>query len=189
MAKKNGTGKKHPKMGHNSALSDDERRALTLHHKNLYEAADAIVEKAKADRTAVGDQAKADLGKGALADIKDMIAIKDETMLKANLERSLRIARWLGAPVGTQMSMFDMPQDARALEDGRTAGMEGKRCEPPQHLAVVDHQQWISGWHEGQTILASAFKKLKPMEEEAPPAQPDESQIDLSERHDLETAQ
>lgn len=163
----------HAKTGHNSALTDDERRALTLHHKGLYEAADALVEKAKADRKSVADLAKADLGKGATADIKDMIANSDDKKLKVSLERTLRLARWLGMPVGTQVNMFEAPVEDRAAEDGRTAGMEGKPCDPPRHLAVSSHQAWIGGWHEGQTVLASAFKKLRPEPQpEPPPPQP-----------------
>jgi hypothetical protein len=61
------------RLTRHSILTDEEKRALTLHHKRAYEAADALVEKAKADRTAIADLAKSDLGKGALADIKDMI--------------------------------------------------------------------------------------------------------------------
>lgn len=169
----------HSKPGHNSALTDDERRALTRHHKGLYEAADALVEKAKADRTSVANLAKADLGKGAIADIKDMIANGDEKVLKANLERTLRLARWLGMPVGTQVNMFEAPVEDRAAEDGRGAGMEGKACDPPRHLAVTSHQAWIGGWHDGQTVLASAFKKLRPEpqpEAPAPEAQPESEQ-------------
>jgi hypothetical protein len=91
--KKNGNGEASG-LGHNSTLTDEEKRALTLHHKRKYEAADALVEKAKADRTAIADQAKHDLGKGALADIKDMI-IADSDKMKALL--SARCA-WRGGP-------------------------------------------------------------------------------------------
>lgn len=155
--------------GHNSQLSDDERRALTLHHKRLYEAADALVEKAKADRKAVTDLARADLGKSALGDIKDLIAATDEKTTKAKLERMLRIARWAGLPVGTQLAMFDFMPDDKAAEEGKTAGMAGDVCQPPAHWPASAHQRWIEAWHEGQAILASAFqKKREPATAEAP---------------------
>lgn len=147
------------KPGHNSQLTDDERRALTLHHKQLYEAADALVEKAKDDRKAVADLAKSDLGKGAVADIKALIEFADITKARGQIETAMRLARWCGMPVGTQSHMFEAPADRR--EDGKIAGMEGKACQPPQHLAQVEAQKWIEGWHEGQTILASAFKKKR----------------------------
>lgn len=155
------------KPGHNSQLTDDERRALTLHHKRAYEMADSIVEKAKADRSAVAELAKHDLGKGVVAEIKEMIAFADTKKLKGALERTMRLARWLGLPVGTQSQMFEAVTDH--AEEGKTAGMSGDKCEPPQHLAQDATQKWISGWHEGQTILASAFKKKRdPKDDEKP---------------------
>lgn len=171
----------HGQPGHNSVLTDEERRALTLHHKKLYEAADALVEKAKSDRTAVADLAKADLGKGALADIKDMILAANDKKMKAIVERTLRLARWAGLAVGTQTNLFEPVADP--FEDGKTAGMQGDSCDPPKSLAVDAAQKWIAGWHDGQTVLASAFKKKR---EPVGTDTPDPSQIDLSERPDLQ---
>lgn len=167
--------------GHNSALTDEEKRALTLHHKKKYEAADALVEKAKADRTAIADLAKSDLGKGALADIKDMILAGDGKKMKAVLERAQRLARWAGLKVGSQPQLFEAAQVDHA-EEGKTAGMSGTTCEPPKTLAQDSAQLWISGWHEGQTILMAAFKKKRDPGNIAPPA----GQIDLSERTDIQ---
>jgi hypothetical protein len=151
----------HAQPGHNSSLTDDERRALTLHHVRLYEAAEAIVEKAKAERKAVADQAKADLGRGAMADVKDLIVARDEKVIKADLERRLRIARWSGLPIGTQLAMFDFMPDDRAAEQGKVAGMCGEVCQPPGHLTPSGQQRWIGAWHDGQAVLASAFAKKK----------------------------
>lgn len=161
MAKKkdgNGIG-----PGHNSMLTDDEKRAMTLHHKRKYEAADALVEKAKADRTAIADLAKSDLGKGALADIKDMILADNPKKMKSVLERAQRLARWAGLNVGSQPQLFEAAQ-ADNFEDGKTAGMSGDTCEPPKRLAQDAQQLWISGWHDGQTVLMAAFKKKRPVE-------------------------
>src|ERR1700759_443641 len=132
MARKNGTGA--PGPGHNSQLTDDEKRALTLHHKRAYEAADALVERAKADRTAVADLAKSDLGKGAVADIKDMILADNPKKMKSVLERAQRLARWAGLKVGSQPQLFEQAETDRH-EDGKTAGMSGDHCKPPIGLA------------------------------------------------------
>lgn len=179
--KKEGNGAaKHGAPGHNSTLTDDEKRALTLHHKRLYEAADAIVEKAKSDRTAVADLAKSDLGKGALADIKDMIVADNPKKMKSVLERAQRLARWAGLKVGSQPQLFEAAQ-VDHFEDGKTAGMSGLSCDAPKSLSVEGSQQWISGWHEGQTVLMAAFKKKRPVDGS-------DGQIDLSERTDLNAA-
>ena len=152
-----------PTIGQNSTLTDDEKRAMTLHHKRNYEAADALVEKAKADRTAIADLAKSDLGKGALADIKDMIIADNPKKMKAVLERAQRLARWAGLMVGTQPQLFEAAQ-VDHTEDGKTAGMSGVTCEPPKGLAVDASQFWIQGWHDGQTVLMAAFKKKRPID-------------------------
>lgn len=167
-----------PGVGHNSELSDEERRALTLHHMRLYEAADALVEKAKSDRTAVADLAKSDLGKGALADIKDMMLYGDPKKMKGVLDRTQRLARWLGLPVGTQAQLFEVKVDH--AEEGKTAGMSGLPCQPPKSLAVDASQKWIAGWGEGQSVLASAFKKKRPVDGSAA----DPAQVDLEEAID-----
>lgn len=180
MAKDKGNGASAPGAGHNSQLTDDEKRALTLHHKVLYEAADALVETAKANRTAVADLAKSDLGKGALADIKDIILADNPKKMKSVLERAQRLARWAGLKVGSQPQLFEAAQTDHK-EDGKTAGMSGVACEPPKTLAVTAQQMWITGWHEGQTILMSAFKKKRPVDGSAATAQ-----IDLSERKDIQ---
>ncbi len=160
---------------HNSQLTDDEKRAMTLHHKRKYEAADALVEKAKADRTAIADLAKSDLGKGALADIKDMIIADSDKKMKALLERTMCLARWAGIPVGTQTNLFERVSDP--FEDGKTAGMSGDKCEPPARMAQDHAQLWIGGWHEGQTVLMAAFKKKRPVDAPVPPT----AQVDIEE--------
>lgn len=152
------------KPGHNSAaheLTDDERRALMLHHKRMYLAADALVEKAKADRKAVTDLAASDLGKGAVGEIKEMIELDDEKKLKARVERTFRLARWMGLPVGTQANLFEQRAAASYADEGKTAGMSGERCDPPEQLAIDSQQEWIRGWHDGQAILARAFGKRR----------------------------
>lgn len=170
-----------PGPGHNSALTEDERRALTLHHKAKYEAADALVEKAKNDRTAVADLAKSDLGKGALADIKDLILASSDKKMKAMVERAMRLARLAGLKIGTQTNLFEPLVDY--ADTGRVAGMEGRECKVPDGYSQEAGQQWISGWHEGQSVLASAFKKKRPVDGSA--ATTDPNQMDLSERTDV----
>jgi hypothetical protein len=166
-------------VGHNSQLTDEEKRALTFHHAKAYDAADAMVEKAKNDRASVVDLAKADLGHGAKADIKDLLTANTPAKMKAVFDRVQRLARWAGLPVGSQTQLFEKTPDS--FEDGKVAGMSGDKCEPPKEFAQDSAQKWISGWHEGQTILASAFVKKRP-------PVPASGQIDLSDRKDLSEA-
>ena len=173
MAKKNGGA---AGLGHNSTLTDDEKRALTFHHAKAYEVADALVEKAKKDRAAVVDLAKADLGRGAKADIVDLLTANTPAKMKAVVERVQRLARWAGLPVGTQPQLFERTADA--FEEGKVAGMQGEKCEPPLSLAQDAFQLWISGWHDGQATLMRAFTKKR---QPAPPPQSvsDPAQMDI----------
>ncbi|MGY4614794.1 hypothetical protein ACVWZ4_000021 [Bradyrhizobium sp. USDA 4472] len=172
MAKKNGTAG----PGHNSTLTDDEKRALTFHHARAYEIAEALVEKAKKDRAAVVDLAKADLGRGAKADIIDLLTANTPAKMKAVVERVQRLARWAGLPIGSQPQLFEPAADQ--FEAGKVAGMQGDKCEPPLSLAQDQFQLWISGWHDGQAILMRAFAKKR---QPAPPADPTNSSPNISE--------
>jgi hypothetical protein len=154
---------KQPSNGHNSSLTDDERRALTLHHKRQYEAAEAVVERAKAERKAVADLAKSELGKGAVGDIKDMIVYADHDKARAMLERTTRLAKWMGMPVGFQVDLFAdrAPVEEKWAQEGFTAGLAGDTCQPPVTMPPSGAQIWISQWHRGQAILTSAFAKVR----------------------------
>jgi len=151
-SKTNGEETAGPGPGHNHELTDDERRALALHHKRAWMEADELVEAAKAD-----------LGKGALADIRDLILFDDDVKAKATIERHMRLARWAGVPIGFQVDMFGdrQPDDVRHEAAGKTAGMAGETCAPPAHLGPADAQLWIRGWHSGQAVLASALGKRR----------------------------
>lgn len=178
--------------GHNKPeLTEDERRALTYAHRADWERAEATVKAATAARKAVEDLAKSELGKGAVADIKELILLdmpKGNEALHASIERSLRLARWANAPVGAQFS-FDVdrrPETDRAFENGKTAGLKGEPKKAPHDHSVPQHDAWCNGWDTGYGILMSDFRsKMKPMNEK--PAAEGE-QMDLAARGDLPPA-
>ncbi|MCA1831206.1 MAG: hypothetical protein LC750_00400 [Actinobacteria bacterium] len=155
--------------GHNKPeLTDDEQRALLLQHKKSYEAALAVKKQADADFKNACKRAKAECGKGAVADIKDAIALEapgGQMEIEAEIARKHRIARWMGLPVGAEPIMFEM-QDRRqavdiAYDNGKAAGMSGDDMRPPHDPSVPQYQRWLEGWHDGQEILLSALGKVK----------------------------
>lgn len=176
--------------GHNKPeLTEDEKRVLIYQHKAAYELAMKGLAAAKAEVLRVCKLAKAECGKDAVADIKDLILLDHPTggeVLKIKIERQLRLARWANASVGTQFRFDDFdgtPAVDAARELGKTAGLKGDTCKPPYDPSVPQYDSWINGWQEGQAVLASNFReKLKPMSEK--PAA-DGEQMDLSERKDL----
>lgn len=158
-----------PGVGHNQ-LTDDQRAALTFHHKRKYEAALALKKKAEADFKNACKVAKSELGDDAVADIKDMIALdteEGEARLKAEAARIAKVARWMGMPVGSEPDMFSTdrtPAVDRAFALGRKAGLAGENCSPPHSPETEQHKRWMEGFHEGQAVLAKGIKPLTPRE-------------------------
>lgn len=155
----------------NSELTDDEQRALLLQHKRHYEDALAAKKSADAALKNICKKAKAECGKNAVADIKDAIALDEpggRDAIEQEIARKHRIARWMGLPVGAQPQMFESedrrPATDVAYDAGKGAGMGGQDMRPPYDPSVPQHQRWLEGWHDGQEILASAFKKLEPLD-------------------------
>ena len=176
-------------VGHNDiGLTEDEERALTYSWRRKWETAEAKVKAAIAERKAIEDGAKSELGKQAVKTIKELIALeqpKGNEALQAAIERSLRLARWVNAPVGSQFSFFEdrTPAEERAYDIGKTAGLAANPCKPPYDPSVPQYQRWLDGWHDGNAINLSNFRdKLKKLE---PRVGGDGVQMDLSERADL----
>ncbi len=86
----------------------------------------------------------------------------DSELEETNRQR-IRIAKFLGMPIGTQMGFFDsIPDEAatpsmvqRAHEQGIVAGNTAVNLDDCPHDADTDvWQEWTKGWHEGQAALA-----------------------------------
>lgn len=191
-------GKDHadtPAPGDNSAkfeLTDDERRALTLHHKRHY--IDALSHKKAADAAFknICKKAKAECGPHAVTNIKDLIALDEpggEAELRAEVERKLQMARWCNSVVGTQFGMFDAdrtPSVDRAFEAGKVAGMSGESRNPPHDPSVPQYHKWLEGWNEGQGTLARAFAK-KPVDQPAEMEAEDTSHVPFAPPEEVRT--
>jgi len=155
----------------NSELTDDEKRALLIVHKGAYEQALADKKAADAEFKNICKKAVAECGKSAVAEIKAAIMLDapgGKMAVEAEIARLHRVARWMGLPVGAEPMMFEMvdrrPAVDIAYDQGKAGGMAGVTAQPPYDTSVPQYQRWLEGWHDGQEIVASAFKKLEPME-------------------------
>jgi ribosome modulation factor len=151
-------------VGHNSKpepkaeLTPDQQRALFLQHKDHYAVALAAKKKADADLKNVCKVAKAE---GFTAEqIKAAIAFETpegEAKETAKLKQILQAAAWVGAPIGTQLAMFDEPDRTpsvdRAFDEGKQAGLQGLVRKPPYSPEVPQHDAWMNGWYEGQKAI------------------------------------
>lgn len=166
-------GRSPPAAGHNSDLTEAERRAILV--KGLRFLEEMIVEK-DAVVTDIRNYRKKLIAYGF-----ESFEIDYALKLRKNKEsdeidrrrREIIIAQFLNHPIGTQVDLFDedrTPAVDRAAAEGKIAGAEGKSCVSPHQPGTEQDQSWINGWHEGQADLASGFRKL----EDATPAQADE---------------
>lgn len=145
-------------------LTDAELQGLFEHHKGNYEK--ALAAKKKADATFKDICKKAKAESVSIADIKLAIDLEDdggEERLREKIERTHRVARWLGLPVGTQPSFFDevdrTPSVDKAEAEGHRSGLKGESANPPPHFGMAQQQAWLTGWHTGQKVLTDRIRQ------------------------------
>lgn len=154
-------------IGHNGGepLTDDQLQALTRQHAQKRARLVDMEKKAKADRMNFDKVIKAELGAKGLADIKlleQLSTPEGEAELIAEMERQARVARWSGLLIGAQGDLFEEDRrtaEEKAYEAGKRAGLSGENCQPPSGHSAESSSQWVSGWHDGQAVLASGFMK------------------------------
>ncbi|MDB5612120.1 MAG: hypothetical protein JWP25_9020 [Bradyrhizobium sp.] len=138
-------------------LDDDQRQVLFFSHKKSYEDALAAKKTAAANFLNATKLAKAELGKGAIKDIKTALALEldgGEETLKADIENQLRVARWMGAPLGSQADLFGdadrTPLADRAFAEGRRDGIAGNACRTDHAPSTEAYTRFMAGYQEGQ---------------------------------------
>jgi hypothetical protein len=150
-----------PGEGHNSSISDDERRALAFQHRDKYASALATKKSADALFKNVCKSAKAELGDGAVEVIKHLIALQEpegEEAIRENLQLQADALRWAGVPLGTQID-FDlrepdrMPSVDRAFEEGKRMSAEGRPAKPEYDPSTPQYRAFMDGYADDQTRL------------------------------------
>lgn len=149
-------------------LTDDQKAALFFQHAKQYEK--ALDTKKQAD-AAFKNVCKLIKSEGSSVEEIKLAAMSPEALdakIRAEIERSQRLSRWLGMPVGTQISLLDeidrTPSTDKARADGKRAGLAGLDASPPFAKHLPQAQDWLDGWHEGQAVVAAGFKQ-KPVDE------------------------
>lgn len=146
-------------------LNDDQLQVLFFQHKNMIGQRLAAKKKADAEFKNACKIAKAELGKNAVEDIKlaaELDTEEGEAILKDRIERQLRVARWMGASVGTQFAMFDedrTPAADRAEAEGKRDGLEGKPRKCDYAPSTEQYRKYMAGYDKGQEQLGlKSFK-------------------------------
>lgn len=144
------------------AMTEDQKTALRFHHKKKITTAQKAKERAVADLRNCRKQAKADCGDEGLKEID--VAIKmdspeGEALARAEVDRLIRVAKWMGADIGQQLELMDTVPQRDWYEDGKRAGLAGETGKPPEGLVQEDGQKWLTGWQAGQKVLLDDFGK------------------------------
>jgi hypothetical protein len=155
--KKKGAGKVKAVAVTLEDLTDEEAQLLLEQHKDSYEDALAAKKKAAAEFLNVCKKAKADLGAKAVEMIKDAIDLdtpEGEARFKADLERKLKVAKWIGsdALAGTQFEMFaDSGKDSvrRAEDEGLRNGRSGKALKTDYAPGTREYDAFVDAHHRG----------------------------------------
>lgn len=157
-----------PGPGHNKPeFTGDERFALLARHKKAIVALrEAKKEAAKAVKDAE-KLCKSELGDDAVLEIDHMIELETaegEARFKAKVEREVRVAQWMGLPVGSNGNLFDLvdrtPAVDRAAANGKRDGLAGEPARPNCDPSVPQYAAYMAGYAEGQKIMFN----IKPLD-------------------------
>lgn len=151
-------------------LTEDQARGLFFNHLKLIKKANAAVAEIEIELRAAKKSLKEvkTLVKAEgtlLTDIDTALRIEDgeEATIRGEIERQIRVAKWLNAPMGFQLDLLDQdrrPSGDKAFEEGKIAGLKGLAAKPPHDPSVPQHKRWMEGFHEGQIVLAKKFKPV-----------------------------
>lgn len=140
-------------------LSDDQKRESFLHHRTAWNGWQGKVKALAEIEKGVKKALKADgftVEEFKVAD--DLTTVKGEAKVKASVETRLRVAAWIGHPMGAQMDLF--AKNAKTMtrnpyDEGKQASMENKPKKPPAEYAIGSDQwaKWIEGYDEHQASI------------------------------------
>lgn len=146
--------------GHNSALTDNERKSLIFYHFRKIKAQRDVVDSANDELKRLKGLAKAD---GiTLGDIDHMMRIAntdDPTIVADELRRWTELATWMAIPVQFQPDLFEDKTSSieRAEAEGEVAGLKSENGGPPYDEESREAAAWVKGWKKGQKYLGKSL--------------------------------
>lgn len=154
--------------GHNSKLTFEQEQALFLQHRGPWNAAQAKIAAAEKNLSDVVATLKADGFTKKQFQIADELGKpKGEARVVGEVNDRIRVARFIGHPMGTQMDLFGGGQTVKVpppltldacYGEGKRCSMENKPGRPPEHYAADQIQSFMAGFHEHQREIAGGIK-------------------------------
>lgn len=189
-----------PSTGHNSALTDDERAALTQYYALKIRGQQKRAAEAKAsydiERNAVNalfSTVRGDI-EYTRAEFTEILACQDMTEAQFIRHEQKRTGRLIAGglrPPQAQMELAlgDTVDDKNeAYANGYRAGRRADDLVPPDHISPILHPDWMKGWHDGQAanilqtttaeeIIAARMKPVELQEDDGLPELDPEAEI------------
>jgi hypothetical protein len=142
------------------AIADAKREDLFFHHLKKIKPLLVTEAAAKGAVTKAYETAK----KEGITKKEIQLAIayeseEGEQKVAADIERMVRIARWVGTDLGEQMEMFGGKAADPIFDDGKHAALRGEKCKAPAHHGQKAAQRWNDGWHAGNTARNAAIQE------------------------------
>lgn len=147
-------------------LSDNQRQELLFAHRRKLKPLLATEKMAKSAVQKAYELAK----KEGITKKELELAIKLETddgadKVKMQMEQMLRVARWIGSKIGSQLNLFpEQSKNEEAYDAGKRDALDDKQAKPPQHYSQVASQSYLEGHASGRTqINTSRAEGFKPL--------------------------
>lgn len=147
-------------------LTEGERQTLALSWLKQYETTLAAKNKAASDHSNLCKRMKTEIGKDAVDLMKDMIAARSpegEADLRGKIDRAMRAARYMAAPLGAQLEIFDedrTPAVDRATAEGLRDGKLGVTAKPDYAPETEQFKAYMTAWHDGQKSIMD-FQRMQ----------------------------
>jgi hypothetical protein len=148
-------------VGHNSALTDDERRMLAFRWRDRYLTAKNEKDLAAKLFREVCKSAEEEMGDDAIDVIRQLIALstpEGEFEERARLRREADALRWSGIPLGTQLDFILSAPDIalgieRAYGEGQKASAENQPAKCDYAPETPEYRSYMDGYAAHQTEL------------------------------------
>lgn len=149
-------------------LSDQQQQNLLLAHRRKLKPLLEAEKQAKAAVTKAYELAK----KEGVPKYELKLAIfydtpEGEEKQKRQIDSDVKVARWLGLSLGSQLDMFGTDKRKPAekyYEDGRIAALDDQPRKPPSHIAQTMTVHWFEGYDVGRKAMnterAAGFRPI-----------------------------
>lgn len=158
-------------VGDNSAKrnSDEMGEAFRSHRSswNGWKAKRAVVDALERDVKAALKSEGFTVKQFEIAD--QLGTLKGEAKVTGEVRDRLKVALWIGHPMGAQLDLFEQPDRTpvvdRAYAEGKAASMNDVAAKPPHAPDTEAYRAYMAGFHDHQRELAGGIKAPRSFEE------------------------